>query len=179
MARTAIDYTTTTKTARAKLDACPKPYYRQIGPGKTLGYVRRDSGPGAWVVRERMAGRYTFRTLGAADDLAAADGRDVLTFEQAMRAATRANATAPVGRLTLRGALDVYRPRSPVAANTPTTSEAVSTSTFRPRCSIAESTASLKQRSKRGRRAWCARIRTPRGARRIAQTASGRPCAPR
>ena len=108
MARQAKEYTTTTKTARAKLGARPKPYYRQIGPGKTLGYLRRDSGPGAWVVRERIAGRYTFRTLGTADDLAAADGRDVLTFEQAMRIATGANAAAPVGRLTVGGALDVY-----------------------------------------------------------------------
>jgi integrase len=108
MARQAKEYTTTTKTARAKLGARPKPYYRQIGPGKTLGYLRRDSGPGAWVVRERIAGRYTFRTLGTADDLAAADGRDVLTFEQAMRIATGANAAAAVGRLTVGGALDVY-----------------------------------------------------------------------
>jgi len=46
--------------------------------------------------------------LGVADDLATADGRDVLTFEQAMRIATGANASAPVGKLTLRDALDVY-----------------------------------------------------------------------
>jgi hypothetical protein len=46
--------------------------------------------------------------LGTADDISPADGREVLTFEQAMRAATGANAAAPVGRLTVQGALDVY-----------------------------------------------------------------------
>ena len=50
MARQAADYDTRTKTARAKLAARPKPYYRQIGPGKTLGYIRREVGvPGKEV----------------------------------------------------------------------------------------------------------------------------------
>jgi integrase len=108
MARQAKEYTTTTRTARAKLAPRRKAYYRQVSAGKTLGYIRRDGAPGAWIVRERKGGRYEFRTLGVADDLTPTDGRDVLTFAEAMRLATNPAATAKVGRLTLRGALDVY-----------------------------------------------------------------------
>ena len=77
-----------TKTARAKLAPRPKPYYRQIAPGKTLGYIRRADAAGAWIVREKSGGRYKTRILGHADDIARADDRDVLTFDQALRLVT-------------------------------------------------------------------------------------------
>lgn len=86
----------------------PKAYYRQIAPGKTLGYVRRKDADGAWLVRERIGGRYKTRTLGNADDKTRADGRDVLDFGQALRLVTNAQASAPVGRLTVKAALDIY-----------------------------------------------------------------------
>jgi len=105
MARTATNYNLTTKTARARLAARPKGYYTQIAPCICLGYYRDRH---TWERRERIAGRYAYRTLGTADDISPADGREVLNFEQAMRAATGANAAAPVGRLTVQGALDVY-----------------------------------------------------------------------
>jgi len=108
MARTAIDYDTRSKKARMKLAPRPKPYYRQIGPGKTLGYIRREDTEGSWIVRERIGGRYKTRILGYADDIALADGRDVLAFDQALRQVTNPQASAPVGRLTVKKALDAY-----------------------------------------------------------------------
>ena len=108
MARTAVDYDTRSKKARAKLIPRPKPYYRQIGPGKTLGYIRRAEADGSWLVRERIGGNYKTRILGYADDTALADGRDVLAFDQALRLVTNPQASAPVGRLTVKRALDAY-----------------------------------------------------------------------
>jgi integrase len=110
MARRAIDYALHSKTARAKLAPRPKPYYRQIAPGVTLGYFRKDSGPGSWQVRELVAGDYRYRTIAAADDVGRADGRDILTFEQAQAKATASEPTAtkPAGKLTVAHTLDAY-----------------------------------------------------------------------
>lgn len=108
MARRAMDYNLGTKTARAKLEARPKPYYQQIAPGRCLGYFRRAGAAGAWLVRERIGGAYTYRTFGQADDVARADRRNVLTYDQALRLATGAQVAAPVGRLTVKDALARY-----------------------------------------------------------------------
>lgn len=109
MARPTAEYPTKTKTARAKLAPRRKPYYRGVGPGKSLGYIRTDNGPGKWTVREWAAGTYRERVIGAADDVGQADGRDVLTFEQALRIATAPALPAP-GRsgLTVAAALGAY-----------------------------------------------------------------------
>ena len=108
MARPTLDYDTRTKTARAKLDPRVNAYYRQIGPGRSLGYLRMDHGAGRWIVREWLGGRYRTRWLGHADDVVRADGRDVLTFEQATRSALAPQAAAPVGKLTVKTALARY-----------------------------------------------------------------------
>lgn len=109
MARRALDYALHTKTARLKLAPRRKPYYRQIAPGVTLGYFRRESGPGSWVARELLGGKYRYRTIGAADDIGHADGRDVLTFEQAQVRGTRpASTAAQARRLTVRKAIAAY-----------------------------------------------------------------------
>lgn len=108
MARPTLDYDTRTKTARARLGPRDKPYYRQIGPGRSLGYQRVEDKAGTWVIREWIGGDYRYRTLGHADDLVRADGRDVLTFEQATRAALAPQAAAPVGKLTVKRALERY-----------------------------------------------------------------------
>jgi integrase len=105
MARQAINYNLTTKAARAKLKPRRKAYYQQIAPRLCLGYYRDRH---AWERRERLDGHYRPKILGQADDLAPSDGRDVLTFAEAWRLATNPAASAKVGRLTLRGALDVY-----------------------------------------------------------------------
>lgn len=109
MARPSAEHLTTTKTARVRLAARPKPYYRHVGPGKSLGYIRRAAGPGSWLVREWNAGRYATRVLGMADDLGRADGRDVLTFEQALRKATQPAIPLPKrAGLTVADAIDRY-----------------------------------------------------------------------
>src|SRR4051794_39539949 len=107
MARRALDYELHSKTARLKLAPRRKPYYRQIAPGLTLGYMRRASGPGAWQRRELEAGVYRYRVLGAADDVGQADGRDVLTFDQAQRKAGAPS--SPVAAIvTVRQAIETY-----------------------------------------------------------------------
>ncbi len=98
-----------TKTARARLLPRREAYFAQIAPGKTLGYIRREGAPGSWLVREKIDGSYKYATIGTADDLARADGRDLLTYEQASKqASTTAPDTARSGHLTVRDALDSY-----------------------------------------------------------------------
>ncbi len=108
MARTAIDYDTRTKTARLKLEPRPKPYNRQIAPGRLLGYLRRADTAGSWMIAEKRDGWYKTRVLGLADDLARADGADILTFEQALEKVTKPHALAAAGKLTVKKALDNY-----------------------------------------------------------------------
>ena len=108
MARTAMDYDTRTKTARARLAPRPKAYFRQIATGKTLGYIRRGGAAGAWVVCELSGGRRKTRILGEADDVARADGIDILSFEQVLQKVTQPLAAVSVGRLTVREALARY-----------------------------------------------------------------------
>ena len=108
--RTAIDYSIGTKTARLKLDPRPKPYYRQLGRGLTLGYVRVDAGPGRWVMRELVSyNKYRTRVIADADDLIAADGLKVQSYEQAAASATKfAKTRARTGTLTVKEACDRY-----------------------------------------------------------------------
>jgi integrase len=109
MARTAKAYPLHSKTSRMALDPRPKPYYTQIRPGLTLGYIRRESGAGSWQLRMLEAGVYRFRTLGNADDIERADGRDVLSYSQALAAiASPTVSAAPVGRLTVARAMESY-----------------------------------------------------------------------
>ena len=111
MARPSADFAIQTKTARARLAPRSKPYYRNIGPSRSLGYLKLAQGAGRWVIREWVGGLYKQRVIAHADDVARADGRDVLTYEQASRAGIVPTATAPVGRLTVAKALDGYLTR--------------------------------------------------------------------
>jgi integrase len=114
MARTSSNYNITNKTQRAQirnnpeLGPRPKPYYRQIAPNKRLGWICRENGAGSWIVAERVGGKEKTRVLGQADDFVQADGLDILTFEQAQKKAVGDNPTAPVGKLTVAGALELY-----------------------------------------------------------------------
>jgi integrase len=108
MARQAMDYNVATPRARSRLAPRPKPYYRQIGPGVTLGYIRRDGVAGSWQVRRKEGAGWRYQTLGQADDIARADGRDVLTYEQALRQVTHPKAAVSGGKLTVREAVESY-----------------------------------------------------------------------
>jgi len=111
------------RTARAKLPASGKPYFRLLGEGLHLGYRKpaTTGRAGAWVARRRREdGGYRTDNLGVADDLPAvlADGVNVMTFEQAQAAlrglakewasAERAAAEAAKGAPTVRDAVTEY-----------------------------------------------------------------------
>lgn len=108
MARLAKDFDLRTKTGRLKLDPRPKPYYTQIAPRKTLGYIRRPDAAGSWQVREKIGGSFKYQTIGQADDVTRADGLDILTFDQALRKATDPAPSAPSAKMTVANALDTY-----------------------------------------------------------------------
>ena len=85
MARRVLDTTLDTRTARSRLKARGKPYWRQLEPGLSIGYRKPASGPGKWVVRHHLGGKneYETDTFGTADDLSDADGVVILNFWQA------------------------------------------------------------------------------------------------
>jgi integrase len=71
------------RTARAKIKPSPKPIYVSLGGKLHLGYSR-GKGAGSWTGRLYLgAERYTTRVLGECDDIADADGVEVLDFRQA------------------------------------------------------------------------------------------------
>lgn len=83
MAKKVRDASLDSRTARLRLKARGKPYYKTLGRGLHIGYRKGKRG-GVWVVR-RYAGAatYTVETIARADDVADADGRDTLDFWQA------------------------------------------------------------------------------------------------
>jgi integrase len=110
-----------TPTARRKLAVRLKAYFTTISPGIYLGY-RRNVGAGSWSVRRtegtdpRTKKQVEWaKRLALADDLEPADGRDVLTFWQAIDAARKLARRQPGDPaedeskpLTVSAALDRY-----------------------------------------------------------------------
>jgi integrase len=90
MPRKVRDKDIESRTARAKLRASGKPYWRALSPGLHLGYRKGKYG-GRWVVRWYIGEQsYKVETMpGVADDHADPDGSDVLDFGQAQEAARR------------------------------------------------------------------------------------------
>src|SRR5215211_3394064 len=91
-----------TRTGRMKLKPGRQAHWRSIIAGRlALGYQRQVPGKaGRWVARSYVApGKYQVTPLGAADDYAEADGRAVLTFEDACTAVRALHRTAD-GRAT-------------------------------------------------------------------------------
>jgi len=87
MARTVRDAALVSRTARLRLRARAKPYWRTLETGLHLGYRRRAIG-GTWVARRRDDdGSYREEKLALADDLQDANGTNVFDFSQAQRAA--------------------------------------------------------------------------------------------
>ena len=115
MARSVRDANLDSRTARSRLKARRKPYYRQLEPGLHLGYRRPMSGPGRWVARHYIGGDiYETETFGTADDFSDADGIAILNFWQAQNAARERmvlrarNAAGETGPLTVADAMASY-----------------------------------------------------------------------
>jgi hypothetical protein len=70
---------------RRTLEPRAKPYFARLSDGIHIGY-RKGKSVSRWVVRRYDGKRYRMRTLPAVhpDDNEAADGRRVLTFQQAV-----------------------------------------------------------------------------------------------
>ena len=118
MSRKVRDSNLETRTARARLKAAHKPYFRLIEPGLHLGYRKLASGPGTWLARRYNGdGKYTVENLrtpdGAviiADDYSEADDHTVLSFGQAQERAKRQQRAAgkPSGPYMVSDAMDAY-----------------------------------------------------------------------
>ncbi|MCJ2052002.1 tyrosine-type recombinase/integrase [Methylobacterium sp. J-070] len=116
MANRVRDAVLDSPTARAKLKAQSKPYFRAIDRGLHLGYRKGKTG-GTWVARRYLGNeRYVVEALGRADDRQAANGTTVLTFQQAqaqargrIREVEEAERIAAMGpTITVRGAVTGY-----------------------------------------------------------------------
>ena len=83
MARRIRDSGLESRAARGKLKPRGKPYFKAIGQGLHLGY-RKGATEGKWVTRRYVGNQaYVVETIATADDIADADGINVLTFYQA------------------------------------------------------------------------------------------------
>ncbi|WP_439602638.1 tyrosine-type recombinase/integrase [Devosia sp.] len=114
MAKRVRDALLDTRTAREKLPAQGKPYYRSLGPGLHIGY-RKGKTDGVWVARLYLGGQnYKVEKLTQADDRLDANGTDILDFWQAQDKARelhrqRSTGTGEiVGPYTVKRAIDDY-----------------------------------------------------------------------
>src|ERR1700760_2244816 len=79
MARSVRDAALVTRSARLRLSARTKPYWRLLAQGLHLGSRRRATG-GSWIARRRDDnGNYHEEKLGRADDLQDADDASILS----------------------------------------------------------------------------------------------------
>jgi integrase len=110
MARTIRPAAMLTRTARARLRRGRQPAYNALTARAHLGYVRRPAEPfGRWILRRRIGGRYTTLTIGAADDVLAADGVSVFSYDEAReRALELAGAERVAGSITVGRVFDDY-----------------------------------------------------------------------
>lgn len=71
---------------RTTLQRKKDPYFYKISDGKFLGYRRPKRGAGTWIAQIRFGRpeRQKRLTFAKADDETAANGKDVLTFEEAL-----------------------------------------------------------------------------------------------
>src|SRR5262245_19528717 len=101
-----------TATARRRLPVRKKPFWVSVSPGIGLGY-RRNAGPGTWSARAADSGGARWiKRIGLADDYEKSDGRNVLSYWQAIdaaRAAARGTTDEGGDRpVTVGEALDQY-----------------------------------------------------------------------
>ena len=73
-----------TPTSRSRLAVRKTPYRHRIGPGRSLGY-RRNQKEGTWsAIITNADGQEPLTKIGIADDREPADGKRVLSFDQAI-----------------------------------------------------------------------------------------------
>ena len=121
MARTIVDSNLKDRTARGRLKARRKPYWREIEPSLAVGYRKlkgrkgRPAGPGTWSARHyNGAGSYSVEKIdGVADDFSDANGVTVLDFKQAQDKARtlhlqRHAASEITGPLTVKAAIELH-----------------------------------------------------------------------
>ncbi len=116
MARTVRDMRLDTRSARLKLAPRREPYWRSISQGLAVGYRRGKKG-GTWIAKHYTpdTGR-RFNALGTTDDVADADGVNVLDFAHAQEKARKWFAQVaredagekPAGHYTVRNAIEDY-----------------------------------------------------------------------
>ena len=95
------------KTARKRLKVRTSPYFSNIGSGRALGYRKQSTGhAGKWIFRRanEITGAYDKETVGTADDLTSADGKDVLSYAQALAIIARKSKNLPRRGLRARRA---------------------------------------------------------------------------
>jgi integrase len=115
-------------TARLRLSPRSKPYFTLVSPNVSLGYRRKQTGPGSWSVRCTESGADWVKKIGIADDHEASDGRHVFDYWGAVQLARQIARRQPGENeddsrpLTIAEALDEYendlksRGRSPANA---------------------------------------------------------------
>jgi integrase len=116
LARTIRDTNLDTRSARSRLKARSKPYYKSVEPGHLhLGYRKPLAGAGKWLARHYVGDQaYELETLAVADDYSDADGVAILNYRQALakareRMVARAHhAAGKHGPLTVRDAVEAH-----------------------------------------------------------------------
>ncbi|MET2825823.1 integrase [Mesorhizobium shangrilense] len=118
MAKRVRDAHLETRTAREKLKARGKPYYKSIGPRLHVGYRKGKTG-GVWVARLYLGKAegeqgdkkdcYRVQKIGVADDMVDSDGKTILDFWQAQNVARAFQAELSVETEPATGALPTVR----------------------------------------------------------------------
>jgi hypothetical protein len=100
MSRLVRDSRLETRTARAKLSARGRPYWRALNPGLHLGYRKGKAG-GRWVARWYLGGeRYQIETVaGITDDSQDANGSTILDYAAAVSAARALHAQRTIASI--------------------------------------------------------------------------------
>jgi integrase len=104
-----------TKTARGKLPVSKVPVFDRLGQGISIGYRRNAGGAGVWIVRlaDGKRGKIEKR-IALADDATPANGRGIMSYQQAAEAARRLGRgepeeASPAVVVTLTDAIEAYK----------------------------------------------------------------------
>src|ERR1700716_2753455 len=113
MVRKIRNVTLESRNARLKLEINKKPTFVSIGQGLSVGY-RRNKTAGTWVFRKADGkGGMQTKAIGLADDFEEADGKDILTWWQAVetvRQRGKPDGGVAPGSIAVQQAFDRYLP---------------------------------------------------------------------